>query len=433
MDAPIFRNSRANLFGFALGILLPLIGASGSAVAAPTVYPVGLTVSEPERIWPGYVIYTASQAKKVLMLDQDGNEVHEWMNPRNPEWAIAENPKPLKNGNILVQIRQEDGPEGEKRKGVAELDWNSRIVWEFFDPDFTFIHHDFHRKPNGNTIILGSRYITRQEIAPYEIKDDVLIEVDESGKVIWRWSTADHFDQLGLSEEGKSDIYNDSYPSRNTAADIFHTNSVQALPANPLESSDPRFAKGNLLVSQRTTNKVFVIDRKTGDIVWLIDHRERFKNGQMPIGQHHVTMIPERDISGKKLPGWGRILMFDNGGHGGYPRRYRFASRVLEVDALDNEIDWVYDATMSQQFVRDFFSMFKSSAQRLPNNNTLISESSSGRIFEVTAKGKIVWEYINPYFKAKNKGPRPGGLQNHIYRAYKVGEGWPEKARNAAR
>jgi hypothetical protein len=432
MDAFTNRTTATAFPGIACGLVVALLGVGAPASAAPTVYPVGLTISEPDRIWPGYVIYTASQAKKVVMLDKDGVEVHEWKNPYNPEWAIAENPKPLKNGHLLVQVRKEDGPNGEKRKGIAELDWNGKVVWEFFDPDFSYIHHDFDRKPNGHTIVLGSRYITRQEIAPYAIKDDILIEVDETGQTVWQWSTANHFDQLGLSDEGKADIYNDSYPSRNTAADIFHTNSVQSLPTNPLEASDPRFAKGNILVSQRTTNKVFVIDRKTKDIVWLIDRRDRFKNGQMPIGQHHVTMIPERDISGKKLPGWGRILLFDNGGHGGYPRRYRFASRVLEVDPLDNEIDWLYDATMSQQFVRDFFSMFKSSAQRLPNNNTLISESSSGRIFEVTSKGKIVWEYINPYFKAKNKSPRPGGMQNHIYRAYKVGEEWRDKARRAA-
>jgi hypothetical protein len=35
-------------------------------------------------------------------------------------------------------------------------------------------------------------------------------------------------------------------------------------------------------------------------------------------------------------------------------------------------------------------------AQRLPNGNTLITESSFGRIFEVTKNGKIVSEYVNP-------------------------------------
>jgi hypothetical protein len=45
-----------------------------------------------------------------------------------------------------------------------------------------------------------------------------------------------------------------------------------------------------------------------------------------------------------------------------------------------------------------FYSPFISSAQRLPNGNTLITEGSDGRIIEVTAGHEIVWEYIGPYW-----------------------------------
>ena len=34
-------------------------------------------------------------------------------------------------------------------------------------------------------------------------------------------------------------------------------------------------------------------------------------------------------------------------------------------------------------------------AQRLPNGNTLITESDAGRVFEVTEGGDIVWEFVN--------------------------------------
>ena len=34
---------------------------------------------------------------------------------------------------------------------------------------------------------------------------------------------------------------------------------------------------------------------------------------------------------------------------------------------------------------------------RLPNANTLITESEAGRAFEVTPEKKIVWEYFNPH------------------------------------
>ena len=55
-----------------------------------------------------------------------------------------------------------------------------------------------------------------------------------------------------------------------------------------------------------------------------------------------------------------------------------------------------------------------SNAQRLPNGNTLICEADFGRFFEVTSKGELVWEYVNPYF-----GEGPNGANNRVFRAYR--------------
>jgi hypothetical protein len=51
-------------------------------------------------------------------------------------------------------------------------------------------------------------------------------------------------------------------------------------------------------------------------------------------------------------------------------------------------------------------------AQRLANGNTLLTESSFGRFFEVTKEGEIVWEYVNPFF-----GGPPGWETNQVFRA----------------
>jgi hypothetical protein len=64
-----------------------------------------------------------------------------------------------------------------------------------------------------------------------------------------------------------------------------------------------------------------------------------------------------------------------------------------------------------------FYSPFISSAQRLPNGNTLITEGSGGRIIEVTAGHEIVWEYISPYWGKMLK-------VNMIYRAYRLPYEW---------
>ena len=46
-----------------------------------------------------------------------------------------------------------------------------------------------------------------------------------------------------------------------------------------------------------------------------------------------------------------------------------------------------------------FFSHIGGSVQRLPNGNTLICSDTEGHLFEVTAKGELAWEYINPATK----------------------------------
>jgi hypothetical protein len=35
--------------------------------------------------------------------------------------------------------------------------------------------------------------------------------------------------------------------------------------------------------------------------------------------------------------------------------------------------------------------------QRLPNGNTLVTESEGGRVIEVTRDGEIVWEFHTPH------------------------------------
>ena len=144
------------------------------------------------------------------------------------------------------------------------------------------------------------------------------------------------------------------------------------------------------------------------------------------IGQHHAHMIPEG------LPGAGNILVFDNGGWAGYgapnpgsPTGFQNAlrdySRVLEFDPTTLSIVWQY-TPLEAGFIKPvdanrFYSPFISSAQRLPNGNTLIAEGSGGRIFEVTAEHETVWEYISPYWgKQMNI--------NMVYRAYRVPYEW---------
>ena len=106
----------------------------------------------------------------------------------------------------------------------------------------------------------------------------------------------------------------------------------------------------------------------------------------------------------------GHLLVFDNGCHRtNSPLSF---SRVLEIDPATAKVEWVYQ---DLPWV-DFFSPYISGARRIADGNTLITEGCTGRMFQVTAGGEVVWEYVNPHV-----GPDPMGLyligRNAVFRA----------------
>ena len=99
--------------------------------------------------------------------------------------------------------------------------------------------------------------------------------------------------------------------------------------------------------------------------------------------------------------------------------------RVLEIDPVKVEKVWEYSLQGLDSY--RFFSHYVSSAQRLPNGNTLITEGADGRLLEVTTSGEIVWEYVSPYFGTNQP-------VNRVYRAYRLPYEWvPQLAKPVER
>ena len=88
---------------------------------------------------------------------------------------------------------------------------------------------------------------------------------------------------------------------------------------------------------------------------------------------------------------------------------------MLEINPVTFQKVWEYTMTATER--HRFFSHYVSNVQRLPNGNTMITEGADGRIFEITVKSEIVWEYINPFF-----GQDPD--THRIYRAHRVPYDW---------
>jgi outer membrane protein assembly factor BamB len=64
----------------------------------------------------------------------------------------------------------------------------------------------------------------------------------------------------------------------------------------------------------------------------------------------------------------------------------------VEVDPRTDEVVWEFRAPEPEAF----YTMARGASQRLPNGNTILVDSDHGHAFEVTAAGKVVWEYYQP-------------------------------------
>jgi len=323
-----------------------------------------------------------------------------------------------------------------------QVSWDGREEWSFsnWDDGGTGVmmsrwHHDYEREGNpvgyyapgqefvdqGKTLLLAHKNKVVPEISDKELVDDVIYEVDWSGNLTgFEWHPSEHFDEYGFDESAREAIYkNPSYHEDRGIGDWLHLNTLSVLGRNHWydETEDERFHPENIMISSRGANFIAIFSRATGEIVWkagpdFIEGTPEHNLGQF-VGQHHSHMIP----SG--LPGAGNVLVFDNGGKSGYggetgyPRYAREYSRVIEFNPVTLEIVWQYGAESGDEF---FFSHNISSAQRLPNGNTMITEGANGRVFEVTADKEIVLDFISP-FKGPQGGPR-------VYRSYRVPPEW---------
>ena len=284
--------------------------------------------------------------------------------------------------------------------------WTRResIVWSFnileaANAPQARLHHDSERLANGNTLILAEQSVINPGISPKTLGDDMILEVDPSGSIVWTWETHDHFDEFGFPNAQKKLISQKGGPWA-------HANSISVIPAN--NHPEPAFAPGNIIISYRSINTIAIIDKASGSIVWNSGPNRHFT-----WGQHFPNMIPPG------LPGAGNIVVFDNGAGTGYNNK-TFApgrSRVYEIDPSEwpsgDFVVWQY------QGGQRFFSNWVSGAMRLPNGNTLICSGSDGRLFEVDTSGAILWEYMSPHFSMQ------GLVKNHfVFRAYRLDYSW---------
>ena len=146
--------------------------------------------------------------------------------------------------------------------------------------------------------------------------------------------------------------------------DLLHTNAIEMI-----DKDIPGVChKQDWLISIRQFDFVGIIDHQTRKLVW------QWSRGKLS-RQHNPTELKN-----------GNILIYNNGVASG-------KSSILELDPFRKIVVWKYEPKDT------FFSHTGGCSQRLENGNTLITETDSGRVLEITRDGTIVWEFFNPEMK----------------------------------
>lgn len=349
----------------------------------------GVTLYNDTLSFGGLNLLTSLEVGGAHLLDMNGKILHSWhtCDSVGDRWLYSEMGP---DGSLIALVIG---------TGLVKMDWDSRVVWISRASDNPYLknrrsgyHHDFEVTESGDIYVLaqeprqvdlasrkapkrprGPRGLSRER----EIRDNLVIVLGSDGTAKGSLSL---YDLVGETMSAGIQAYiaecERSFREKGvlaTCSDIFHSNTVEEIPGD-IAVAD----KGDVLFCIRNIDVIGILRFETRELLWSW--------GPGILEYPHDPSVVES----------GNILVFDNGG------RARAYSRVLELNPETNEIVWEYTGDPRESF----FSPVMGASQRLPNGNTLITESTSGRVFEVTRDGDIVWQFLN--FEVSRKGEGKG-------------------------
>lgn len=315
-------------------------------------------------ISPGLNFYVSGHAAEAALMDSEGQVLHRWRYPLRRLWPdLTADPE---NARLEYWRRAYLFPNGDllgiyEGLGIVKLDARSNVLWAHRGG----IHHDLEVLPNGEIWVLDRKGKIIPRINPDKgVLEDFVTVLGPGGRVRR---------QISILESFERSPHAALLSRMERQGDIFHTNTIEVLDGR-FASRHSAFRQGNLLLSVLKLDALAILDPDREQIVWARTGSWR--------RQHQPTFLDS-----------GRLLLFDNTGPG------RNLSRVIELDPLTGEIGWQFGGAPEA----DFSSRTLGSNQRLPNGNTLITESENGRALEVTPDGRVVWEFYNPHRAGERK------------------------------
>ena len=314
-----------------------------AAVSAVTYDPTGLgpgNVSQPANgstvvSVQGFHFRGIGNGKKPARLVSAGeNAITQWVHDGGENARWYYDVDPLSDGNLLVTSTEPS------ETVVYEYDPSSqeRVWTERFDLLDT---HDVDLI-NGDELLVANMRATNGSGVP---NDRIFVYNRTQDEIVWEWTVREHFPN---STDG------------GYSGDWTHVNDVD------------KIGDGEYLVSLRNFDQAIVVNRSTN----AIDMRLGEDDDYATLDEQHNPDYLENEN------GTPTVLVADSEN-----------DRVVEYERTGGPAG---NGTWERTWELTGFD-WPRDADRLPNGNTLITDTLNQRVVEVTPGGEVVWEYFAPW------------------------------------
>ncbi len=413
--------NKIKIYFFISFIFLLLFSNVGSSLFIQTYNEHEQLSEEP---FEGYTLFGPMWDFNTYLINNNGKVLYTWKS----QYTDSQASYLLENGNLVRTTLASSPIFSGGAQGRIEM-FNSECdkIWNFlYASDLYNQHHDVEILANGNILLVAWEVKTREEaIAEGKNPDqlqgnqfwpDHIIEVEpifpEGGNIVWEWHVWDHLIQ-------DFDPTKDNYGVVGDHPELIDINfGGNRADWNHINAIDYNEEFDQILLSCLMFDEIWVIDHSTtteeaaghtggnsgkgGDLLYRWGNPKAYDQGnttdQKFYNQHGALWIEEG------CPGEGNIIVFNNGPHpdGRYSSVDEIMPPVDEYGFYEynpgnaygpEEQLWIY----TKPNPNEMYSQICSSAQRLPNGNTLICSATQGMFLEVNNNKEIVWEYDNPY------------------------------------
>lgn len=359
----------------------------------------------------GFTLYSPNGGKYAYLVDMKNNKVKTWTFDKSGGYATYL----LSDGSVIrpaLSTNSSLGGGGEAGV-IQKYNWAGTKTWEYTYSSSTYrTHHDIEPMPNGNVLVIAWEVKSATEAVANGYKSnsqmipDCVLEIQPSGTtggtIVWEWHAWNHLVQDYNSAKSNYGVVS-AHPellninmssSGSVGGGWMHCNSVKYNPE-----------LDQIVISSHNLNELYVIDHSTttaqaathtggnsgkgGDILYRWGCPSNYGVSGTTVFDvvHSACWVPNG------YPGSGHLMAFNN-------RASQSTSMVVELAQPTNGYTYSLSGTSYgpaspywSYTASGFYAVHLGGCQRLPNGNTLITQSLIGKMFEVDSVGTVLWTY----------------------------------------